>query len=354
MEPVDKKLYKKVKDLASKKFKTPSGVYRSAWIVREYKKRDGVYSGKKSKSKGITRWFREGWVDINRPIKNTKGKVIGYEKCGRKSTKTKKYPLCRPSKRITKSTPRTLNEISKKSIKKAKREKSKIKGTGNIQFGGFYGSRELKKRLIRNISRTTPLKKSRFTVTRTTSDPAQSKSRFTIIKQSGGAKMTREYCQETPCNKMGFSQKASCKKYKNCYSNAQFHGQQSDIMIKVPSGVKKEAALSFKLSKLGFKGGLETGWLRAKQLVEEEYISIQDLKYMRNWYARHYYTSRPNYMKWIKAGKPLTSDWHNTRSILSYLIWGGESGLKWVNSPIVIKKLNKYFNKNYSVIKNKK
>ena len=31
-------------------------------------------------------------------------------------------------------------------------------------------------------------------------------------------KMSKEYCKKTPCKKMGFSQKASCRPYKNCYN----------------------------------------------------------------------------------------------------------------------------------------
>ena len=31
-------------------------------------------------------------------------------------------------------------------------------------------------------------------------------------------KMTRKYCKKTPCKKMGFSQKASCRPYKNCFT----------------------------------------------------------------------------------------------------------------------------------------
>lgn len=34
----------------------------------------------------------------------------------------------------------------------------------------------------------------------------------------GGRKMTRKYCKRTSCRKMGFSQKASCRPYKNCYT----------------------------------------------------------------------------------------------------------------------------------------
>ncbi len=54
--------------------------------------------------------------------------------CGRPSAKmTKlKYPLCRPSIRVTKKTPRTYKEISKKSLDKAKKQKKSKK---RILFG---------------------------------------------------------------------------------------------------------------------------------------------------------------------------------------------------------------------------
>lgn len=139
--PKDQKLYNYVKQLANKKFTSPSGIYRSSWIVKEYKRRGGIYTGKKTSSSGLGRWFREKWVDLNRPIRNSKGKVIGYKPCGRKSPKSKgKYPLCRPSRKISKHTPRTYKSISKKSIAKAKRTKSKIRHTGNIKFRGGSSS----------------------------------------------------------------------------------------------------------------------------------------------------------------------------------------------------------------------
>jgi hypothetical protein len=34
----------------------------------------------------------------------------------------------------------------------------------------------------------------------------------------GGRKMSRKYCKKTTCKKMGFSQKASCRPYKNCFT----------------------------------------------------------------------------------------------------------------------------------------
>jgi len=30
--------------------------------------------------------------------------------------------------------------------------------------------------------------------------------------------MSKTYCKKTPCRRMGFTQKASCRPYKNCYT----------------------------------------------------------------------------------------------------------------------------------------
>lgn len=30
-------------------------------------------------------------------------------------------------------------------------------------------------------------------------------------------KYSKSYCESTPCKEMGFTQKASCRPYKNCY-----------------------------------------------------------------------------------------------------------------------------------------
>lgn len=130
----NKKLYNKIKKIADKKFKTPTSIYKSSWIVSTYKKLGGSYSGKKPKNTGLTRWYKEKWVDLNRPIKNYKGQIIDYHKCGRKSIKNDKYPLCRPTYRITKNTPKTYKEIPSKNIENAKKLKKIIKGSGNVKF----------------------------------------------------------------------------------------------------------------------------------------------------------------------------------------------------------------------------
>lgn len=131
----------------------------------------------------------------------------------------------------------------------------------------------------------------------------------------------------------------------------QYYGKKSDVMIKVPKGVKNTALNAFKLRDLGFKGGIETGWQRAKQLSTKESISIEDIRYMRNWFARHIFVSYPGYNNWVKAGKPKDDKyWYNKRSIIAWEIWGGDEAFKWINKKSIIDILNKEYDKVYTKI----
>lgn len=104
--PVNKKLYEKVKKEAKKKFDVWPSIYASSWLVREYKKRGGKYKGKKDDSIGLQRWYDEEWIDVCYWPKKVK--------CGRPNASPKKYPYCRPSKRVSKKTPKTVRELSAK------------------------------------------------------------------------------------------------------------------------------------------------------------------------------------------------------------------------------------------------
>ena len=42
-------------------------------------------------------------------------------------------------------------------------------------------------------------------------------SKIVYENPSGGRLMTRKYCKKTACKKMGFTQRASCRPWKNCY-----------------------------------------------------------------------------------------------------------------------------------------
>lgn len=110
VEFLDKKKWEKAKKLADEVYKTHSA-YKSGYIVKKYKELGGKFAGDKKKiqKKGLKRWFDEEWV-------NQRGEV-GYRKKG---------DVYRPKKRITKDTPVTWEELTKKEIEKA----SKIKAKG--------------------------------------------------------------------------------------------------------------------------------------------------------------------------------------------------------------------------------
>jgi hypothetical protein len=48
---------------------------------------------------GLTKWFKEKWVDISRPKKGG-----GYKPCGRKTSKKGKYPKCVPARKAASMT----------------------------------------------------------------------------------------------------------------------------------------------------------------------------------------------------------------------------------------------------------
>lgn len=107
-EPKNKKLYEKVKKEIYKKIPKHSA-YRSGLIVKEYKKRGGTYIGDKPINKGLDRWFKEDWRTQDGKKTFTKGKTN----------------IFRPTKRITKDTPKTMGELTKKEKERAIKEKRK-------------------------------------------------------------------------------------------------------------------------------------------------------------------------------------------------------------------------------------
>lgn len=126
-KPKDMKLYNKVKARVYKKIPKHSA-YRSGVVVSSYKKafskkygkRKKPYSGKRTKKRGLGRWFKEKWV-------NQRGKV-GYKY---------KSDIYRPSKRITRKTPTTHKELSRKQVKRARSEKRRTGRVKRFKKGGM-------------------------------------------------------------------------------------------------------------------------------------------------------------------------------------------------------------------------
>lgn len=59
----------------------------------------------------LRRWFKEKWVDVSKKVN---GK---HPPCGRKDADGKSYPKCRPSKKVSKDTPKVASSYDKKEKK---------------------------------------------------------------------------------------------------------------------------------------------------------------------------------------------------------------------------------------------
>jgi hypothetical protein len=105
--PIDKALYEKAKAIVYPKYKKPSA-YRSGALIKKYKELGGKF--KEQGERKLGRWFKEDWKDVG----------------------NKDYPVYRPTKRITKDTPLTPEEIDPENLELRIAEKQKIKGTKNL------------------------------------------------------------------------------------------------------------------------------------------------------------------------------------------------------------------------------
>lgn len=121
--PKDHQLYEEVKDLVKRRVKVWPSAYASGQLVREYKLayaakygNNNAYVGENANRNtnkrgdgNLTRWFDEKWVNVC--DKDANG---NYIPCGRKSASlvSSDYPYCRPTYKISRSTPKTVSEFT--------------------------------------------------------------------------------------------------------------------------------------------------------------------------------------------------------------------------------------------------
>ena len=149
------KLYKKIKSKIRKdvdKNNRQWGAYDSGRLVKEYKKAGGTYTGKKSKNSPLNRWYKEKWINVCQLPKKV---PCGRPKIVLKSWK-KKFPYCRPSIRVTKSTPKTSKELTTGQIK-SRCKKKKLNPTKRITSR----RRKSPKRKSKSRRRKSPKRKSK-------------------------------------------------------------------------------------------------------------------------------------------------------------------------------------------------
>lgn len=120
-KPADKTLYESVKRRIYKKMPKHSA-YRSGLLVKEYKeaykkkhKKSNAYTGKKTKE-GLTRWYKEDWRTQDN-----------------KKTYKKKGDVFRPTKKISKKTPKTYKELGGMKSERVKKAMKEKKRTGRVK-----------------------------------------------------------------------------------------------------------------------------------------------------------------------------------------------------------------------------
>ena len=96
-------LYRKAKKIADETYKRNSA-YKNMFLVKKYKDLGGTYSGEKT-DKGVTRWNKEKWIQVVPFLEKGQKIACGIGGGGKG---------CRPSKRIDKDTPTTIQELVKK------------------------------------------------------------------------------------------------------------------------------------------------------------------------------------------------------------------------------------------------
>jgi len=134
-KPLDTELYNKTKEKVYSENPKHS-LFRSAQVVKEYKKAGGEYDDEKKPKMNIRKWFRQKWISLNDYYHNKK-----IVPCGSSNTEEKfnEYPLCRPLKIAESLKPEEMkkmidkkNELKQKPLltnKLLKTDKYNIKST---------------------------------------------------------------------------------------------------------------------------------------------------------------------------------------------------------------------------------
>jgi len=119
---VNQKLWNQVKAEAKKKFQVWPSAYASGWLSKEYKKRGGTFQGKSDST--LRRWFAEKWIDVCYwPKKVPCGRTQPTGDRFSDDQENQKYPYCRPSKKISKQTPKLAQDMKPATLKKLCQQK---------------------------------------------------------------------------------------------------------------------------------------------------------------------------------------------------------------------------------------
>ena len=136
-KPTKPELWSRAKSMAKSKFDVYPSAYANGWASKWYKEHGGGWRKKSTNEseevidEDLRRWFKEKWVDVSKKVDGE------HPPCGRKDADGKSYPKCRPSKKVSKDTPKIASSYDKDEKKamtqqkrRAEKEDPKV-GKGN-------------------------------------------------------------------------------------------------------------------------------------------------------------------------------------------------------------------------------
>ena len=91
--------------------------------------------------------------------------------------------------------------------------------------------------------------------------------------------------------------------------------------LKPTAAVAKQAAKGLELREKFKRGGTEIGVARARDLKNQRELSIDTVKQMKSYFARH---------KVDKRAKNFGDDDNPSAGYIAWLLWGGDEGRDWV------------------------
>lgn len=136
------RLCKRGIEAARAKFKVYPSAYANGYAVQVCQGRIKDLRGVKRKSRSkrsrsrsksrsnLHRWYEEEWINVCESKFDKSNRLIKKVPCGRSKASKKRYPYCRPLRKRSKSTPRTVGSMStslrKKMCAKKRRNPKKI------------------------------------------------------------------------------------------------------------------------------------------------------------------------------------------------------------------------------------
>ena len=101
----------------------------------------------KKRSGGLSRWFQEEWIDVCQ--------LPRIVKCGRSRAKgsRRKYPYCRPRKRVNSRSPKAYTQLSRAELRKRCSRKRRNPYKKVMPRRSRRGSRKVKSRRRRRSKR---------------------------------------------------------------------------------------------------------------------------------------------------------------------------------------------------------